>query len=203
MSEEYVKPCPKCGATERGVARPAIDGRGSSIGTCLVCKRRWEQSKRDAARAARPPKTGIKPCNKCGSLERGKPTKQATLGACVPCTKRTSTAYYARLRLTFDYRMKRWVAKFGVSREALEALLTKQNGRCACCGDPLDFDTPRKVHLDHDHSTNEIRGFVCWRCNSAVGFVLDSVTRALKLVAYLRGSQPSLPGLAPIAVRLG
>jgi len=41
-------------------------------------------------------------------------------------------------------------------------LLAFQNGRCAICGRP---PKNRRLNVDHDHRTGEVRGLLCHRCN--------------------------------------
>ena len=55
---------------------------------------------------------------------------------------------------------------------------------CACCGQV------RKLHLDHDHSTNEFRGFICQSCNHGLGHLGDNTDGVLRALAYLRKSEP-------------
>ena len=45
------------------------------------------------------------------------------------------------------------------------ALLDVQGGGCAICG-----ATPktRRLHVDHDHRTGQVRGLLCHRCNRAL-----------------------------------
>ena len=47
-----------------------------------------------------------------------------------------------------------------------ERLLKKQGESCAICGSLTE-----KLVLDHDHSTGQVRGFICSRCNIKIGYV--------------------------------
>ena len=78
------------------------------------------------------------------------------------------------------------------------ALLHAQNNKCAIVGCTTDTSkyALKDWHLDHDHSCGGeghwcdkcIRGVLCRSCNSALGFVHDSVRLLLGLSAYLRAS---------------
>ncbi|MBE3042999.1 hypothetical protein IMZ48_10595 [Candidatus Bathyarchaeota archaeon] len=47
-------------------------------------------------------------------------------------------------------------------------MLENQDSRCAICGkDISDFS----FVVDHAHDTGEVRGLLCRRCNTVVGFV--------------------------------
>lgn len=54
---------------------------------------------------------------------------------------------------------------------------------CAICG---AGPTPhRRLSIDHDHETDEIRGLLCGKCNLAIGHLRDSVEFLTKAIAYL------------------
>jgi hypothetical protein len=53
---------------------------------------------------------------------------------------------------------------------------------CEVCG---RGNGARRLHLDHDHATGEFRGWLCMKCNVALGLLDDSITRLKALAAYL------------------
>lgn len=85
--------------------------------------------------------------------------------------------------------------KYGLTLEAYEKMLQKQNGLCAVCCMPAAPNT--HLHVDHDHrccrgqrSCGEcVRGLLCRRCNSFLGFVNDDKGLLEKIIAYLRATQ--------------
>jgi hypothetical protein len=61
---------------------------------------------------------------------------------------------------------------------------------CSKNADALRYKTQpdRKVWcLDHDHITDNFRGYVCFRCNIAVGQVKNDPNIAYSLFEYLKG----------------
>jgi hypothetical protein len=77
------------------------------------------------------------------------------------------------------------IRKYQLSLEQHEELLAHQRHRCAICGIP---STPEKpLAIDHDHSTGLIRGLLCSRCNSMLGFAQDDPGILLAGRAYLLG----------------
>lgn len=58
-----------------------------------------------------------------------------------------------------------------------------QNGGCAACGG--QNVAGRRLAVDHDHETGEVRGLLCHHCNAAIGHVEESVSRLLQLIAYV------------------
>lgn len=65
-----------------------------------------------------------------------------------------------------------------------QELVALYGEKCAICGiDPLPT---RRLSIDHDHATDEIRGLLCGNCNLMLGRARDSVeilTNALKYLA--------------------
>jgi hypothetical protein len=43
----------------------------------------------------------------------------------------------------------------------------------------------RGLHLDHDHETGAFRGWLCGKCNPALGLLGDNKEGVLKILAYL------------------
>jgi len=62
-----------------------------------------------------------------------------------------------------------------------EQMYLDQNGCCAICGRPVEYD---KIHTDHNHSTNKVRKLLCVNCNLWVA-VLDDVEWHKKAEKYL------------------
>ncbi len=47
-----------------------------------------------------------------------------------------------------------------------------------------------KICLDHDHKTNKFRGWLCTRCNVAIGMVKDNSETLIALSEYLKKTNP-------------
>jgi hypothetical protein len=88
-------------------------------------------------------------------------------------------------------------AKLKVRRQ----LFAEQGGLCAICQRQLDERKPHGLHVDHDHSTNKVRGLLCGPCNWGLGMFKDSIPIIEAAKRYLEaGGVPQiLPILAPIA----
>lgn len=78
-------------------------------------------------------------------------------------------------------------------RRALKPeLLAVQGGRCGICG--CKEPTSQGWHADHDHSTGRLRGVLCSRCNSLIGFAektADPIATLGRAIAYI--SRPPAP----------
>ncbi len=147
-------------------------------------------------RAARP--VG-KRCRKCGSSERG-PSRARNVrsGRCLACARK----YQRDWASTTSGKAKhgRWARSgsavaskglrakqytYGTSEADLRAMWEAQHGSCASCGTKLVWGRS-STHVDHDHTTKKVRGFLCLHCNVAAGMCGDSSERADSVAAYLR-----------------
>lgn len=87
------------------------------------------------------------------------------------------------------YDLKR---RFGLSIAQYEAMADTQNGVCAICKQPersLDKDGgPRRMPVDHCHTTGKVRGLLCTACNRALGLFKDSPDILASAISYLNNS---------------
>lgn len=66
-----------------------------------------------------------------------------------------------------------------------DALLLAQGGLCAICRADTPGIRTRSFYVDHDHDTGRVRGLLCHRCNSALGYLNDDSALLAKAVHYL------------------
>jgi Recombination endonuclease VII len=81
---------------------------------------------------------------------------------------------------------------YGISLEQFNSLFEAQKGCCAICGKP-QTEMKRRMHVDHDHATNVIRGLLCHMCNMGLGSFSDDVTKMTSAIAYLNKANAMLP----------
>lgn len=76
---------------------------------------------------------------------------------------------------------------YGITPEDYERMHAEQNGLCKTCGKAPVGDAARgRLHVDHCHRTGIIRGLLCYRCNLAIGHMLDDPELAVRIAAYLK-----------------
>lgn len=64
-------------------------------------------------------------------------------------------------------------------------MFAEQHGCCAICG-THQTELKRKLAVDHDHETGEIRGLLCGKCNVALGGCGDNLESVMRFVEYLK-----------------
>ena len=76
--------------------------------------------------------------------------------------------------------------KTRLDKATKEKILSDQNYMCKICSVDLH---DKRVHFDHDHLTNMIRGALCHGCNCGLGQFDDSVVLLQKAADYLVKSE--------------
>jgi formate dehydrogenase maturation protein FdhE len=77
-----------------------------------------------------------------------------------------------------EYQMR---VKYGIDTKGYKKLLDEQNGVCAIC-----FEVPKtRLVIDHDHSTGQVRGLLCYNCNSGLGMFKDDKFLLASAYRYL------------------
>ena len=77
---------------------------------------------------------------------------------------------------------------FGLTLTQYESMLIAQNGHCACCP-TTPAENHRKLAVDHDHETGQVRGLLCVKCNQALGMVNESFKTLQNLAGYILGQE--------------
>jgi AAA domain/Recombination endonuclease VII/Homeodomain-like domain len=72
--------------------------------------------------------------------------------------------------------------RYGLSREAFDALLARQGGVCGIC------KKHRPLCVDHCHVTGKVRGLLCHKCNRGLGHYNDDPDLTRAATAYLEVS---------------
>jgi len=79
--------------------------------------------------------------------------------------------------------------KYGITYEEYELYLDKQSYKCAICSIHQD-ELSKKLNIDHNHETGEVRGLLCSNCNTALGLLKDNVDLFNKAIEYLEINKP-------------
>ena len=89
---------------------------------------------------------------------------------------------YARKR-----RAMRLKAKYGITLEIYDELLSRQGGHCALCDRTPEQERYGVLVVDHCHDTGSVRGLLCDFHNTAIAHVGDNAQSVLRVLKYLQG----------------
>lgn len=122
-------------------------------------------------------------------------------GQCIQCYQRRlkelNPSYHERQKKG----QKRWYGKhkerrrfysrvsrlrrYGLTVEEYETLLTEQDGVCAIC---KKAPKKKRLHVDHDHDTGNVRGLLCFNCNFGLSWFKEEPRLLGKAKKYLEAS---------------
>lgn len=74
--------------------------------------------------------------------------------------------------------------KYGITIEEYNKLLLDQQDKCKICGVHKN-DLNINLVIDHSHVDGSIRGLLCGKCNSILGFANDDIKIFEKAIEYL------------------
>jgi hypothetical protein len=131
-----------------------------------------------------------KACSKCGEIKSHddfspyKPARSGLASWCKACCRAQARERYKNSSERQDYLWGYKLRKYGMTVEDYESLEDRQSGVCAIClGPPVGKF--RKLHVDHCHKTGKVRGLLCNKCNTAIGFLGDDPELAKRAINYL------------------
>lgn len=106
---------------------------------------------------------------------------------------------YPGPRCTTHWRIRRALVKaalhdtrvtktYGLQPGDYNRLLTAQGGVCATCGPRTGRNGSggRRLAVDHNHATGEVRGLLCSTCNRSIGDQHDDPDTFQRIADYLR-----------------
>ena len=83
------------------------------------------------------------------------------------------------------YRIKKL---YNITEADYDAMVIAQGNCCKICGKAPKLG--KRLHIDHCHKTNKVRGLLCWNCNyNLLGRFRDNATLFESAARYLRESQ--------------
>lgn len=92
------------------------------------------------------------------------------------------------------YEPKRWLKRrYNITHEDYAEMLKAQGGVCAICKAPetrvlKQTGAVQALAVDHCHKGGQVRGLLCWRCNTTLGKVEDSAALLRAMIGYLEGA---------------
>lgn len=74
---------------------------------------------------------------------------------------------------------------YGITVEDYELILGIQDGECAICESRVSHSSAKRLSVDHNHETKEVRGLLCANCNLIIGLCKGSVEILVNAANYL------------------
>jgi hypothetical protein len=90
----------------------------------------------------------------------------------------------ARKRHSATWRLRRF---YGIEPSEVDSMHVAQEGKCA-----MRSCQRRAEAIDHDHVTGKVRGLLCKKCNSLLGFAGDSIQILRDAIEYLEISKTKI-----------
>lgn len=69
--------------------------------------------------------------------------------------------------------------RYGLTQDKVDEMTLRQNGLCAIC------KKRKKLGVDHNHKTGQIRELLCSNCNTAIGLVGEDIAILHMMIYYL------------------
>ena len=110
-------------------------------------------------------KHGKNPKRTCDACRKEDKSKWQKARNATAVGRAYSRKYYAENREINSARIA--AAKYSISVESVQLLYAKTH--CDLCREA--FKSKRNKCVDHNHSTGQVRGVLCTRCNTLVGYV--------------------------------
>lgn len=129
-----------------------------------------------------------KACTKCGKekpleeFHRNPATRDRRQVQCKVCACALSRQYRAERKEHYANYLLQY--RFGITLAEYNAMLEAQSGSCAICGRTPD-EEGKRLCVDHDHETGEVRGLLCNECNAGLGRFHDDPARLRSAANYV------------------
>ena len=75
--------------------------------------------------------------------------------------------------------------KYGISPEDYDTMLKEQDNKCKICLVSFTTLKPQLIHVDHCHTTKQVRGLLCNLCNTGLGFFKDNTETLTNAIVYM------------------
>ena len=144
-----------------------------------------------------------KTCTKClkdkpvSEFNKRAASKDGVRSQCKECARAYSRQYAAEHREEGNVRNRSYrdrhplkernralLRYFNITLAEYDEMLEGQGGGCAICGMTPE-DNGKRLAVDHDHETDEVRGLLCNNCNTGIGLLQDNPAVLRSAANYL------------------
>ena len=86
-------------------------------------------------------------------------------------------------KLAAYHAFRRIKKAYGIDAEKYNTMIVAQRGTCRICG---KYPVPgKRLEVDHDHLTGQVRGLLCRNCNTGIGRLGDDPETLQAAIDYL------------------
>jgi Recombination endonuclease VII len=139
---------------------------------CRTCDRLKDEKYRTRLALSPVPPAEEKTCGGCGRTLAG---KEFGRDAQRPDGLQSTCKLCKKASMRFS--------RYGITREETIRLLEVQENLCALCRGPFGA---KGFHVDHCHSGGQVRGLLCFHCNTGLGMFKDDPHRLQAAIDYLK-----------------
>jgi len=128
----------------------------------------------------------MKRCSKCNKLKHedefspDKYRKDGLRSWCMICNRICSKEYRKTDKAKTAHKENKLRYNYGITLDDKWQMFADQRGCCAICGKGKHI---RKLYIDHNHESGKVRGLLCNRCNTGMGYV-DNIELLEKMITY-------------------
>lgn len=152
------------------------------LNQCKDCVREYD--KKRALKHPGPINTGVKICSFCkktksvSEFTKRLRAKDGLRNRCKECDHQEEKKY--RIKNPNQSKFCKIKNKYGLSKQQYYDILNRQNHTCAICNSKI------RLHVDHCHQTNKVRGILCYLCNVGLGSFRDNLQFLENAIKYLK-----------------
>lgn len=88
--------------------------------------------------------------------------------------------------MAFPSRNQQLQKKYSITEEIYDGIFKAQNGVCSICKCHQRY---KRLAVDHDHKTGQVRGLLCENCNRGLGRFFDSSLRLRRAAEYIESAK--------------
>lgn len=127
-------------------------------------------------------------CHKIKKISEFYPSSSRSLynvtSKCKECFRIVNKAKYDTDKEGYSKKssIRQMRSKYNMSPEDYANMYNFQEGKCLICKQPNE-----QLVIDHNHSTNEVRGLLCPSYNFGLGFFKDNIDLLYEAINYLIG----------------
>jgi Recombination endonuclease VII len=101
---------------------------------------------------------------------------------------RCKNCHNAKVRKDYDPKKKKnfhLKYLYGITLDEYERRLQDQGGSCGICKTNLPGGNGQNFYVDHNHSTNQVRGLICHNCNYIIGYSKENTDTLRAVIKYI------------------